>query len=117
MILRRVGEIRASELLAAISAVVVVSFASSAGAFSVVNHDLSPHVLTIIESGHQRDVRVEPYGQASGLCSSTCEVIVDDGPDYYEVTADDALTIEDGEILADDEPFEEPTEEVTEKPI
>ena len=115
--MRGVGEIKRNELLAAVSAAVVVSFASSAGAFSVVNHDLSPHVLTIIESGHQREVRVEPYGQASGLCSSTCEVIIDDGPDYYEVAADDALTIEDGEILADDEPFEEPTEEVTKEPI
>lgn len=105
------------EILAAVSAIGIIGLASSAEAFSIINRDAAPHVLTIIEGDDQREVRVEPYGQASGLCRSPCDVSVDYGPDLYEVATSDALSIEDGELLDADEPTEEPTEDPIGDPI
>lgn len=97
-----------AEMLAAVSAIGLVGSVSSSEAFSVVNRDAEPHVLKIIEGDEQREVRLEPYGRASNLCSSACDVSVDDRPDLYEVAASDALSIEDGELLAAEEETEEP---------
>ena len=105
-----------AEMLAAVSAIGLVGSVSSSEAFSVVNRDAEPHVLTIIEGDEQREVKLEPYGQAGNLCNSVCDVSVDDGPDLYEVAASDALSIEDGELLAADEPIDDPPEEPTEEP-
>lgn len=102
--------------MAAVSALAIVSSVSSAEAFSIENRDGEPHVLTIFEGDEQREVRLEPYGRAAELCSSTCGVMVDDGPDSYEVALDDALAIEDGELLDAAAPIDDPAEEPTEEP-
>ncbi len=81
------------ELLPMVSALCMIGFVSSADAFSIVNRDAEPHMLTIIEGNDHCEFSLEPYGRAADLCSSTCNVIVDDGPDSYEVALDDALSI------------------------
>lgn len=103
--------------MAAASALALAGSISSVEAFSIQNLDGEPHVLTIFEGDEQREVRLEPYGRATDLCSSTCGVMVDDGPDTFEVALDEALAIEDGELLdaeaAIDDPAEYPNEEPT----
>lgn len=101
-------------VLAALSTIGIVSFVSSAGAFSVVNRDVLPHLLTIFEGNDRQEVSLAPGEQADALCSSTCDVFVDDRPDSYTVAVNDALSIEDGVLLAADEPSEEPAEESAE---
>lgn len=104
-------EMKSAGLLVAASAVGMVSLASSVEALTIVNRDARTHVLRIIEGDNQRVVRLEPSQQAGGLCSSNCNVNVDDDPAGYLVAAGDVLSIQEGELLVADEPSDEPLEE------
>lgn len=73
--------------------------------------------MIIVEGDEQRETILAPDEQAANLCNSSCDVNVDDGPDLYEVAANDALSIENGEWLGADEPSDEPTEDPIEDPI
>lgn len=96
---------------AVISSICIISLVSSVDAFSVLNRDARPHLLTIFEGDDQREVSLGPDEQGRNLCNSTCEVFLDDRPEVYEVAATDTLSIEDGVLLGAEKPFEEITEE------
>lgn len=105
--MKRVG------VLAAVSVLGMVSLASSVEALTIVNRDAQTHVLRIIEGDDAHEVSLEPFQQADDLCSTICNVTIDDSSASHLVAADAALSILDGVLV----PTDELTEEPVEKPI
>lgn len=91
-------------VLAAAGFVGVFGLGSAAQAFSVVNQDGQAHVLKITEGDSAREVRLEAKQQADGLCSTLCNVVLDDSEEAYEVAANENLLIEEGLLLIADAP-------------
>lgn len=91
-------------VLVAAGFVGLIGLGSTAQAFSIVNQDDQAHVLKITEGDNAREVRLEAKQQADGLCSSLCNVVLDDSDEAYEVAANENLLIEEGLLLMADEP-------------
>jgi hypothetical protein len=84
-----------------------LAMASSASAFSVINQDAQPHVLKVLEGDNAREVRLEANQQADNLCTSLCNVTLDDSDEAYEVAANERLLISEGMLMVADEPMDD----------
>ncbi len=109
-------------VLVAASVVGALGMSAPAFAVSINNQDARAHTLVVIEGDNENKVLIEANQQATGLCGSVCNVVVDDSDESYEVAADDRLVIEDGVLFvaddADDTMTEETvTEEIVEEPM
>lgn len=105
-------------VLVAASAVCALGMSIPAHAVSIINQDAQAHTVVVIEGGNQNEVLIEANQQASGLCGSVCNVVVDNGDESYEVAADDRLFIEDGLLFVADDGDDSMAEEtMTEEEI
>lgn len=88
-------------------ALVSVLGASSVQATALTNRDATSHHVTIRENGAEKIMTIEASQEVKDLCSSTCELYLNDDPDPYELASADVLRIEGGQLYYEnDEPDE-----------
>lgn len=72
--------------------------AITAKAATIQNNDKNAYQLRIIEKGQEKRIDLQPSLEAIDLCSSKCELYIDDDPDPYDMVAADAFIIEGGQV-------------------